>query len=125
MNNKAFKDLVQFDILERGVDGAWRISFDLNENSTVFKGHFPDQPILPGVVMIEMTKIAAQLALKKELALVSAGNFKFLKMIDPSMITNTLLEFEIIEKKDTWRVKAKIKAGEEIYFKADALYNLK
>jgi len=125
MNNQVFKELVQFGVLENKLSGAYGIALVLNENSDVFNGHFPDQPILPGVVMIEMTKRATQLVLEKELALVTAGNFKFLKMIDPSVITNAILGFEVIKKEDTWRVKAQIKAGEEIYFKADALYKLK
>jgi len=125
MNNQTFKDLVQFGVLENRTGSSWRISFALNENSNVFKGHFPNQPILPGVIMIEITKRAAQLALEAELILVSAGNFKFLKMVDPSVISNAVLGFEVIEKEDAWRVKAQIKANEEIYFKADALYKLK
>ncbi len=125
MNNQAFNDLVKFASIQNKEDGTYGMPFSLNENSTVFTGHFPNQPILPGVVMVEMTKRAAQIVLGVKLTLVSAGNFKFLKMVEPGVAATTILNFEITIKEDTWRVKAQIKADEEIYFKADALYKHK
>lgn len=122
MKDQAFNDLIQFDGLQKLDEGQFNLPFSINKESSVFDGHFPDQAILPGVVMIEMTKRAAEIALEKELSLVSAGNFKFLKMVDPNLIKNADLGFSITIKDDGWRVKAQIKFEDEIYFKADAFY---
>ena len=122
MNDQAFNDLIQFDGIQKLDEDQFNLPFLINKESSVFDGHFPDQAILPGVVMIEMTKRAAEIALEKELSLVSAGNFKFLKMVDPNLIKNADLGFSITIKDDGWRVKAQIKFEDEIYFKADAFY---
>ena len=33
-----------------------KTDIELNAAHTIFKGHFPDQPILPGVCMLQMVK---------------------------------------------------------------------
>ena len=103
-------------------NSGYTLPFTINKESQVFEGHFPNQPILPGVVMIELVQRATELALAVELEVKSAGNFKFLKMIDPEKLPLANLNFGITEKEGDWRVKAQIKHEEDIYFKADVLY---
>ncbi len=125
MNDQAFNDLVQFDSLEKIEGALYCLPFAIKRDSMVFNGHFPNQPILPGVVMIEMTKRAAEIALDMELEMESAGYFKFIKMVDPNLIKYANMDFNIITKDEGWRVKAQIKFKDEIYFKADAFYKHK
>ena len=125
MNNRYFSDLIQFDGLQKLEDDQYNLPFSINRESKVFDGHFPNQPILPGVVMIEMTKRALEMALGAELILESAGNFKFLKLVDPNVMKNAVLDFTIAIKEDAWRVKAQLIFLNEIYFKADAIYKRK
>jgi 3-hydroxyacyl-[acyl-carrier-protein] dehydratase len=122
MNNKAFSELILFDELERADSDAFKLKFSINRASHVFDGHFPNQPILPGVVMVEMTKRASELALKKKLNLQTAGNFKFLKMVSPDEITHAEFVFTLTEKEGAWRIKAQLVFEDEIYYKADAIY---
>ncbi len=125
MNDQAFNSLIQFEPIKKIEDEWYSLPFAINNNSEVFDGHFPNQPILPGVVMIELTKRAVEISLAKKLKLDSAGNFKFLKMIDPNVIKVAAISFKIITKNDGWSVKAQIKYKDEICFKADAFYKSK
>lgn len=121
MNTDIFNNLIEFGSLDQD-DSGYTLPFAINKESQVFEGHFPNQPILPGVVMIELVQRAAELVVGEELAMKSAGNFKFLKMIDPVKLPSANLNFTITEKEDGWRVKAQIKNKEDIYFKADGFY---
>ena len=121
MDNEYFLDLITFDKLEQN-DSGYTLPFSINNESEVFEGHFPNQPILPGVVMIELVQRAVEQVLSFKLEVKSAGTFKFLKMIDPIVLSSANLIFSIIVKEDSWRVKAQIKNNDDIYFKADVQY---
>jgi 3-hydroxyacyl-[acyl-carrier-protein] dehydratase len=55
----------------------------INETHKIFKGHFPGQPVVPGVCMMQMVKEITAIALEKELQLIKADELKFLQVIDP------------------------------------------
>ena len=58
-----------------------RVSFD--PTHPVFEGHFPGQPVVPGVVMVRIARdIAGQISGKK-MMLEDASNIKFLNIVDP------------------------------------------
>lgn len=56
-----------------------------NSAHDIFKGHFPGQPVVPGVCMMEMVKEFFQQALGKKVWLRNAGNVKFLQLITPDV----------------------------------------
>lgn len=49
----------------------------------VFKGHFPDRPVVPGVCMLEIVKTVLQDQLWQRLMLVRASRIKFLQALIP------------------------------------------
>jgi 3-hydroxyacyl-[acyl-carrier-protein] dehydratase len=52
-------------------------------HSPWFSGHFPDDPILPGVAQIHMVAASIAKVLQKELVLQSVARIKFRKLIRP------------------------------------------
>lgn len=56
---------------------------ELNPGHRVFEGHFPGQPVVPGVCMVQMIKEILEQALEKPLQLQQADHIKFLSVIDP------------------------------------------
>jgi len=122
MKDSAFTELIVFGTLESIDKGSYLLPFLINKESHIFEGHFPNQPIMPGVVMIEIIKRATELTVNAKIEMVSAGNFKFLKMLDPNEHKNAVLHFILTEMDDSWKVKAWLKIENEIYFKADANY---
>jgi len=56
----------------------------LNSSHRIFNGHFPGNPVVPGVCQVQMVREVAEAALGSKCRLVSADNIKFLSMIVPS-----------------------------------------
>jgi 3-hydroxyacyl-[acyl-carrier-protein] dehydratase len=67
-------------------------TLDINPAHRIFEGHFPGQPIVPGVCMMQMVKEVLETAIGKETRLVSAVSAKFLYMIDPRETSRVSME---------------------------------
>lgn len=65
----------------------------LNPSHEIFKGHFPGNPILPGVCIIQILKEILMYKLNKNLTLNRAGSVKYLSFINPEL--NSQLKFDI------------------------------
>lgn len=61
----------------------------LNPEHEIYKGHFPEMPITPGVCQIQMVKEILSKELKRDFKIDSAKDIKFLNMINPNE-TNVL-----------------------------------
>ena len=57
---------------------------ELNEQHKIFKGHFPGQPVLPGVCIMQMTREILESFLNKKLQLLKADDIRFSSMVDPT-----------------------------------------
>src|SRR6187551_1768247 len=55
----------------------------LNAEHPVYKGHFPQIPIAPGVCLTQIIKEILMKKFQKELVMTSGDNIKFLAMINP------------------------------------------
>ncbi|WP_018630585.1 hypothetical protein [Niabella aurantiaca] len=63
--------------------GSVAAAIGLNAGHKIFEGHFPGQPVLPGVCMIQIVKELTEEATGKKLFLAEAAQCKFLSMVDP------------------------------------------
>lgn len=52
------KDFYKIISLENTVDSKYKAVISINEQHDVFKGHFPGNPIMPGVCMMQIIKRA-------------------------------------------------------------------
>lgn len=66
------------------------ITFD--PSNEIFSGHFPEQPIVPGVCLIHIVKDIAIRIAKREVLLSNGSNIKFLNVIDPRENTIVIIE---------------------------------
>jgi 3-hydroxyacyl-[acyl-carrier-protein] dehydratase len=55
----------------------------LNAEHPIYAAHFPGNPVMPGVCMIQMVKELVELYLRKELFLRQVISAKFLNVINP------------------------------------------
>lgn len=65
----------------------------LNPDHHIFQGHFPGQPVVPGVCQVQIIKEILEIVLGKDLQLKSADHIKFLSVIIPE--TNVLISAAI------------------------------
>ena len=50
---------------------------------SIFQGHFPGKPIVPGVCSVEIIRELMELALQKAIILRKSSNIKFLRLLTP------------------------------------------
>ncbi|MCV9387179.1 hypothetical protein [Reichenbachiella ulvae] len=124
MNKENFEKLISFGELVES-EGQYEIALTIDSAHEVFKGHFPQQPVLPGVVTMEILRRAIEKATGKKVKLQKAANVKFLRMIDPTATPELVLSFNCAESEEGLKVKASLKAkeGEDIMFKQQATFD--
>lgn len=66
-------------------DGSITCGVSYDAAHEIFKGHFPGNPIVPGVCTMAMVKALLEAAVKEKLLLKEASNVKFLGLITPLM----------------------------------------
>ncbi|RZK15805.1 MAG: 3-hydroxylacyl-ACP dehydratase [Hymenobacter sp.] len=74
-------------------------SLRLRPEHAIFAGHFPGQPVVPGVCLLQLLKELLEGATQQSLQLVRAGNVKFLTVLVPGVpeIVHAQLKFESSE----------------------------
>jgi 3-hydroxyacyl-[acyl-carrier-protein] dehydratase len=75
-----FFSIVSFNF--HGQNNATAV-LNLNRESPVFQGHFPDNPVVPGVCSVQIIQELAERMAGRKLKLVKGDNIKFLGMINP------------------------------------------
>ena len=76
------------------------VGIKINPDHNIFKGHFPGQPIVPGVTYIEMIREIMELVIKKKLLLKEASNIKFLSVTNPLLNSELNVSFSLLMKED-------------------------
>ena len=74
-------------------EGATTAIIELNASHKIFEGHFPGQPVVPGVCMMQIVKELLENVLVKETRLVKADHLKFLSVINP--LENNIAQVEL------------------------------
>lgn len=65
-------------------EGTIQAHLLLDANHAIFKGHFPGNPVTPGVVQVEILGELLSNALKQKVELKTMGNCKFLAVLNPN-----------------------------------------
>ncbi len=81
------------------------VTIQLNSKHEVFKGHFPDNPVTPGVCMIQTIKEITETHVSKPLFLKYISNVKFTALINPDINPDLILELTLVEDNETVKVK--------------------
>jgi len=74
-------------------DNQIQATINLMSDHAVFRGHFPGQPVLPGVCMMEMIAEVMSFCLHRSYRISGGPLIKFLRMIDPRI--NPLIQLEV------------------------------
>lgn len=91
----------------------------IDAGSAIFKGHFPDQPVVPGACMLQTVKEILEDAFKASLRMVKADNIKFLNMITPNTVGLELkISYQLLE--DNIKVTAELASELSVFMKLQA-----
>ena len=68
----------------REPDGTASLEFRFAATDPVFAGHFPNQPLVPGVFQLEMARLGAEWLIGEQLGVREISKAKFLRPIIPA-----------------------------------------
>lgn len=100
------KDFYKVISLENTAENNYLAVILINEEHEVFKGHFPGNPIMPGVCMMQIIKELTEQISASSLFMQSLSNVKFMALINPFNTPELRLELDI-SMTDTDLVKVK------------------
>lgn len=100
---------------------------ELLRDSVIYKAHFPEQPITPGVCIVQIaTELISEIyAQKFELSRIS--NAKFLAVINPDKtkeVTYNLIKIALNEGDKTAKVSIEVTDRETVLTKLSLVYNI-
>lgn len=99
-------------------EGAIEASLEIHAGHRIFEGHFPGQPVTPGVCMMQMIQEIAEKAVGCRLQLLTADDMKFLAIIDPVRNNKVEARLKIMAvDEDQLHVVASLFKDELVHFK--------
>jgi 3-hydroxyacyl-[acyl-carrier-protein] dehydratase len=111
-----------FSILDTTETGENKrtIRVELRQDHAIFEGHFPGNPVLPGVCILHILKTLLELSTGRELMLSEAGSIKFITSINPTI--NPEVDFDIQWKENE---NGQLNCQAMAYFEAVVFYGFK
>lgn len=95
-----------FTIRERRKDETGsNFLISLNPDHQVYQGHFPGDPICPGVCSIQMIRECAEIVLGQRLTIGTVSQCRFMELLTPSKNKDLLLKLTL-SKAEEGMVKA-------------------
>lgn len=119
-----FKDNFYKITASNTVEETSTFTIEIEKGHDIFKGHFPDNPVTPGVAQMEIVKELVSEAKDIDAKLVSMGNCKFLAILNPqeNSVVDVVLKISETEENQL-KVSAVIKNEEKSFLKMSAFYS--
>lgn len=103
-------------------DSIIQAEISIIDSHPLFKGHFPDIPVLPGVTMMQIAKELVEEVEQRSFILSKASQIKFLQMLNPKTVKKVNWEIEIKDRTEgELKIKALMFQGESTFLKMSAL----
>lgn len=96
----------------------------INNKHDIFKGHFPNNPVMPGVCMIQIIKEITESVIGKKLFMEKCSNIKFLAIINPDKTSELTLELQITKIDSKVKIKNTTKFEDTVALKLSAQYQI-
>jgi len=106
---------------EQQTDNQFSCLVVFNAAHSIFGGHFPGHPVVPGVCMMEIVKELLQGISGRPLMLSNAGNVKFLQLITPDIQPQINITWK--EADGGYKINASFKNEAAMLFKMDGNYS--
>ncbi len=103
-------------------DNKVHAQLELNAAHPVFEGHFPEQPVVPGVCMVQMIKEVLEQVLNQSLQLKAADHIKFLSVVDPRVSPLMQVNISYAFPGETLNVVASLQKEEIVCLKLKGHY---
>ncbi|RAW00153.1 hotdog family protein [Pseudochryseolinea flava] len=98
-------------------DGEITATVTFQKDHPVFAGHFPGNPVVPGVCMIQIVRELLEDSLNMQLQLRTGDNIKFLNVINPIDTPAVVASIHTVVTDDGVEVQATFSQATVSYFK--------
>ncbi|MCY1663690.1 3-hydroxyacyl-ACP dehydratase [Chryseobacterium sp. SL1] len=115
-------DFYTLQSYEKTESGNFTAQISLNKDHDIFKGHFPGNPVTPGVCMMQIVKELTEEFTGSSLFLKTASNVKFMAIINPFETPDLKIQLDITENEGDVKVKNTTSFGETIALKMSVNY---
>ncbi|MEG1266836.1 MAG: 3-hydroxyacyl-ACP dehydratase [Myroides sp.] len=102
-------------------DNQLKAIIELNPEHDVFKGHFPNNPVTPGVCMLQILKELTEQATNTNLFIKECSNVKFMALINPEVNSVLAITIDINQVEENFKIKASASFNETVALKVNAL----
>lgn len=99
-----------------------QVQIFVNKDHAIFKGHFPGNPVMPGVCIMQIIKELTEQVVDNDLFMFKANNIKFKSIINPELHPTLDLQLKITEEEDFIKVKNTTKFAETVALQLSATY---
>lgn len=90
------KDFYKLDQLNKISDTKFEAFVTLNNEHEIFEGHFPGNPVTPGVCMMQIIKELTEEITGKALFMKQSSNVKFMAIINPNTNPKLKLNLDLV-----------------------------
>lgn len=94
----------------------------IDQHHSIFDGHFPNNPVTPGVVQLEIIKELLNHQFKRKMNLVSLSNCKFLAILNPTETPKIEVQLTLKEEDGVIKISGTIRSEETQFLKVAAVY---
>jgi 3-hydroxyacyl-[acyl-carrier-protein] dehydratase len=94
----------------------------INPQNQIFEGHFPNNPVLPGIVQLQIIKEIIEKNIKTQLILEKATNIKYISVIVPKANEMLIVEINYNNIENKIKIDSVIKSDNTIFLKFKGFY---
>lgn len=118
---KDFYTVNSLDVAESKVAA----NITINKDHEVFKGHFPGNPVTPGVCMMQIIKELTEQVVEEKLFMQSSSNIKFMAIINPEVNPDLNITLDINKTDTGFKVKNVTKFEDTVALKLTSNFIIK
>ena len=98
-------------------NNSFNSMIELNPEHKIYKGHFPQVPVAPGVCLIQAIKEILMEKFQKRLILTEGNNIKFLILINPKETKQFQVDFMVKQIDNMLDVSANYTNNDKVFLK--------
>lgn len=98
------------------------VKIHLDKDHEIFEGHFPGNPVMPGVCMIQIIKELTEKEVGAELFLSRSTNIKFMAIINPEKNPDLALSIDITQNSAEIKVRSTTTYEDTVALKLNATF---
>lgn len=111
--------------IEHSEPGKIKALLSIDRGHDIYKGHFPGNPVTPGVTQLEMVRQILSKCLQKDLMFTEAKDLKFVSPILPPHVNDIEITIDYSEEQGTYSTKCLISRNEQVFTKIRGTFSEK